>query len=202
MIFYGKYFNTDIKDKSIANNCLIKFWLIQRGWLIYWNSYKSHWSLNSLPKDMALMPRLRIDMYQLPMKVYFLHQIGRNLSILLTIPTFSVVTSRWQQSLCDDDSIQKFKTSNTSNAWRNLYKKAIMLIVLLSVEVVGTEDCHLVSPRYLWSQSTYKCSLETGSIHDYTTYHKITGLWKPKKTPLQWCHNGCDGISNHQPYDC
>ena len=20
--------------------------------------------------------------------------------------------------------------------------------------------------------------------------------------PLQWCHNGCDGVSNHQPHDC
>ena len=23
-----------------------------------------------------------------------------------------------------------------------------------------------------------------------------------KHKPLQWCHNGCDGVSNHQPHDC
>ena len=72
-------------------------------------------------------------------KYIFQCQIGRNLSIIQTNPSFSVVTSRWQQSLCDDDSIQSFKTSNTSYAWRDLYKKAIMLIVLIPLEAGGSE---------------------------------------------------------------
>ena len=31
------------------------------------------------------------------------------------------------------------------------------------------------------------------AMHGETTYHH---------RPLQWRHNGCDGVSNHQPHDC
>ena len=31
--------------------------------------------------------------------------------------------------------------------------------------------------------------------HHWHYYHAV-------RSPLQWCHNECDGISNHQPHDC
>ena len=37
------------------------------------------------------------------------------------------------------------------------------------------------------------------------TYHYHYIQWQTsKKTAqtLQWCHNGCDGVSNHQPHNC
>ena len=74
----------------------------------------------------------------------------------------------------------------------------------------------------MWYESLnqFKLSLKTESCHDanFVTiqwwYHRVS-LWRPTVPvnddevgisfllmPLQWRHNGRDGVSNHQPHDC
>ena len=49
--------------------------------------------------------------------------------------------------------------------------------------------------EYFMNSKCYICSIFAIALLGYDwTYHK--------ETSLQWCHNGYDSISNHQPHDC
>ena len=43
--------------------------------------------------------------------------------------------------------------------------------------------------------------LAFGKPYDFLSTHEVT-LQDMRHKSLQWCHNECDGVSNHQPHDC
>ena len=40
----------------------------------------------------------------------------------------------------------------------------------------------------------YSCIMQQPQCHEE--------YYQNRPVPLQWCHNGCDSVSNHQPRDC
>ena len=66
------------------------------------------------------------------------------------------------------------------------------------VEVIAW--CHLATSRYL-----NQCNCWSRSMLSYsaTGYNELmTSALQRQEKSLQWHHNECDGISNHQPHDC
>ena len=69
------------------------------------------------------------------------------------------------------------------------------------------------SLRYSWSIACRRCSSYI-FILDWTPgfngwaktaarrYDKHLSVWNWCAVSLQWCHNGRDSVSNHQPHDC
>ena len=55
--------------------------------------------------------------------------------------------------------------------------------------------CH----KYMWHHHLIRYR------HYWTVMRNFTGDTRPVfriEVPLQWRHNECDGVSNHQPHDC
>ena len=60
------------------------------------------------------------------------------------------------------------------------------LLLLLWLNGVPLTNCHLYPYLFVgWS-----------------TRRKLQYEWNGFTSPLLWCHNGPDGVSNHQPHDC
>ena len=62
--------------------------------------------------------------------------------------------------------------------------------------------CHIV--KY-WSKQRNKTSTTQLLSHIFQTVviqFKTSYKLSPKWIILQWRHNGCDSVSNHQPHDC
>ena len=97
----------------------------------------------------------------------------------------------------------------TSSTWSN---SLIFDLAFTLLSVICKFWCAGTGKRFSnWKKlfSSAECRIrrwdvwDTKSPADWMPTHKPTELSRIKqKLTLRWRHNGCDGISNHQPHDC
>ena len=81
----------------------------------------------------------------------------------------------------------------TSQAFRHVWSITLM-IIFFSISPQLIKKSGVVSPHRCISASTM-IRLNSQCVRT----EKISAVWG---TPIQWRHNGCDGVSNHQPHYC
>ena len=63
-------------------------------------------------------------------------------------------------------------------------------IVMFCYGRISTDVCHIIEIALLDLRWWHNCPVTVPVTH------------LPKYMSLHWRHNGCDGVSNHQPHDC
>ena len=76
----------------------------------------------------------------------------------------------------------------TTSRWLNA---CTLVWFMINLSVPGSE--------YFWIANPMKWKYP---VHEYCVHYLLVIFCGKGNHSLRWCHNGCDGVSNHQPYVC
>ena len=96
--------------------------------------------------------------------------------------------------------INNIPSSVQKMAWRRpglVYWRINTLLGLNEIIILARYALHLIITNHFMSFIAYKFLNNKIEAITFITAIKANG-----SHTLQWRHNGCDGVSNHQPYHC